>query len=174
MVHVLSGDYAFKFDNSGFEELGMIAPIWTEEYPVEPGWTTFRLSIPPRVDLSSLSKKLAAVEPTLLLFLHKLRQLDIVVNGQPCHLSRTDLPNGITVLGSDSEENRYVMVRHLVTGLPPDAKRLNVTTSEVILAFPVSSSGMPIISDQDVHTFLPLRSFGFSVRSSHSKGFTQL
>ena len=174
MVHVLSGDYAFKFDNSGAEELGMIAPIWTEEYPVEPGWTTFRLSIPPRVDLSSLSKKLAAVEPTLLLFLRKLRQLDIVVNGRPRHLSRTDLPDGITVLTSGNEENRYVIVKHVVAGLPLDAKRPNVVSSEVVLAFPISPSGEPVLSTQDVHTFLPLGSFGFSVCSRNLKGSIEL
>lgn len=141
----------------------MIAPVWDTRYPVEPGWTTFRLVIPPRVDLHNLSLKLQEVEPSLLLFLRKLRELNVSINGHSLRLSRSDSEDGITVLRANQEEKRYVMVKADVQKLPSELKRPDVTNSEVVLAFPVSSTDAPIIADQDVHTFLPLRSFGFSV-----------
>lgn len=139
----------------------MITPIRTT-CPVEAGWTTFVLHIPSRIDLGSLSKRLSEVQPTLLLFLRKLRHLHVSTNGSKHRLSRKD-NGGMTSLCSNGDEKRYLVVKHAVNRLPEEPKRLNVTTSEIVLAFPLSPRQEPIAVDQDVHTFLPLRSFGLKV-----------
>ncbi len=141
----------------------MIAPVWDTVSPVEPDWTTFRLAIPTRVDIDKLSQKLKEIEPTLLLFLRKLRELNVVIDGHNLNLSRSESEDGITILRANQDEKRYVMVRTDVHDLPAELKRANVTKSEIVLAFPVSFTDTPVIADQDVHTFLPLRSFGFAV-----------
>jgi hypothetical protein len=167
IVHILSGRYSFKFDNSGSGELGMIAPIWTTEYPVENGWTIFRLRIPPRINIDSLSQKLSDIEPTLLLFLRKLRQLDVTSGGIHYRISRHDTPDDMTLLRTISitqtTEQGYLVVKHTLNTMPDDQKRQNINKSEIILAFPVFATGEPMAVNQNVHTFLPLRSYGFKV-----------
>ena len=44
-----------------------------------------------------------------------------------------------------------------------EEKREGVSSSEIVLAFPVTRDEHPVISDQNVHAFLPLRPFGFNV-----------
>jgi len=44
-----------------------------------------------------------------------------------------------------------------------DKQREGVKTSKTVLAFPVTSKGIPLESSQDVHAFLPIRDFGFKV-----------
>lgn len=160
VVVILSGDFKFKFHKA--EELGMIAPIPVREEGKN-GWTTFRLHIRGNVDIPELSGKLEEVEPTLLLFLRRLRELHLSVNNHSLLFKRGDLPNDIFSLEGNGKTVDYLVVRRSVKAYCGEQKRANVDHTEVVLAFPIDSQRAPVICDQNVHAFLPLRSYGFKV-----------
>lgn len=71
-----------------------------------------------------------------------------------------------------TETRHYHLTRHVATGLPrsdnrelPDLDDSNTSssTSEIILAFPITSDSCPIISGQDIFAFLPIRYSSFKV-----------
>jgi hypothetical protein len=170
-VFITSGQYTFKLDRR--EKLGMITPIWSEEYPAVPGWTSFHLH------LTRNGQDLAAhtedIKPSLLLFLRKLRSLTIDIALSLGNLKKnieiyrydTPDPNVINIerlLNGDCiSSDNYLMVTHIAEAYQPEPKRKNVKESEIVLAFPISENGNPIFRTQDVHAFLPLRKFGFNV-----------
>ncbi|KAL4248732.1 hypothetical protein ABKN59_007186 [Abortiporus biennis] len=163
VVSVTSSCYAFKFDKR--EELGMIAPIWTGE-AIESGWTVFRLQLTPQIDSHLLVTYLHDVKPSLLLFLRKLRKLEITCDGETTTFSRRDLKDNITCLdrtdGCTKESFYYLVFRHKLEISTTEEKRSHLKESEVVLAFPITSAKVPVIGNQMVHAFLPLRSYGFS------------
>jgi len=64
-----------------------------------------------------------------------------------------------------SSIKRYIQVTHATQTYPGEERRRDVTRSDVVLAFPMTETEAPQISGQSVHAFLPLRSYGFTVRS---------
>lgn len=178
VVHVASGDFRFKFDRD--ERLGMIAPIWDEDLPVQPGWTDFHLeltslgqtSMPPGM---ALSFKLDEVKASLLLFLQRLRsiELDFALSDpdrqRTITLFRYDIRPGIVQLthcenDCPLRDDFYLMVSHRTDmSAIQESKRPGFDSSEIVLAFPVAEDLQPVFSPQDVHVFLPLRPFGFNV-----------
>ncbi|KAI0052020.1 hypothetical protein FA95DRAFT_1533561 [Auriscalpium vulgare] len=167
-VHICSNNFNFKFDRK--LPLGMITPIPDKSFTPKNGWTSFRLNLAPSESGAHLSSQLSEVRPTLLLFLRQLRSLNIAlaVDGHRSRLTiKRSEPDGDIVTLSRVENgilsvSRYIMVRHIATTLPAEPKRDGVEESEVVLAFPVTDKDEPMISSQDVHAFLPLRSYGFS------------
>ena len=159
--------YTFKFDKR--QELGMVIPVWQTEFPSVAGWTSFRLGLSPNTDRAALAARLKAIQPSILLFLRKLRHIGVRVDGETRHYQRRDLPNCITqVKHSDGQVQNYLMVNYIVNAgtLPYDPKREGVTQSTVILAFPISSSRAPVIRDQFVHAFLPIRTYPIPVSTA--------
>jgi len=172
VVYISSGPYTFKLDKRN--KLGMITPIWTDEYPVKAGWTSFNLH------LAQDGKKLAAhtndIKPSLLLFLRKLRSLTVEVALSNPHTIKiiqinrheTDDSDIVTlerlVDGTRVSLDTNLLIKHTVKAYTHEPKRPNTKDSEIALAFPVQADGTPKISAQDVHAFLPLRKFGFAVR----------
>lgn len=175
-VHISSGPYSFSFDKTA--PLGMITPVLSSQYPPTPGWTTFHLHLAPSENGNELSVQLRDVRPTLLLFLRKLRTLSITGPRAAQHgavkieVRRTDGPddNMVSLERIEDEEHiikKYVLVRHLAQTATQEPAREGVTESEVVLAFPVTDAREPVMEPQDVHAFLPLRCYGFNVRTLH-------
>ncbi|KAJ4321823.1 hypothetical protein N0V84_005118 [Fusarium piperis] len=168
-----SGFYSFKFDKR--EKLGMIAPIWAK-FPGlrRDGFTSILLDMEPGQHHSGLLQELRTFDPRLLIFLRKLKKIDISIleKGKPpwkTTLARGDDNEAFSKhhdlqrlsLCRDSEKLRFVVTRHSVTGLPDDPKRPGCTDSEILLAFPTADDGSPCISSQHVYAFLPIRDYGF-------------
>jgi hypothetical protein len=63
----------------------------------------------------------------------------------------------------------YSIARYRTSEIPKDTRREGITTSEVVLAFPIEHS-KPRISPQKAFAFLPIDDFGFKVRSSGRNG----
>jgi hypothetical protein len=156
----------------------MITPALGSEYPPTPGWTTFHLHLAPSENVNELSVHLRDVRPTLLLFLRKLRALSITIPGAGQHgaieieVQRTDGPddNMVTLDRIEDEEykiEKYMLVKHLAQTSTQEPAREGVTESEIVLAFPITETQEPVIEKQDVHAFLPLRCYGFNVRTSY-------
>jgi hypothetical protein len=166
-VIISSREYTFELDKN--KELGMITPRWTDEYPVRPGWTTFHLRLSPLQDSTTIISYIKDIRPSLLLFLRQLRHMTINIQlsntqNQLIELSRIDDDSDVVVL-MDSRSNpaHYLMVKHMVKTFARESKREGIRQSEIVLAFPITATGAPIVEKQAVHAFLPLKSFGFKV-----------
>ncbi|KAH8981074.1 hypothetical protein EDB92DRAFT_1805391 [Lactarius akahatsu] len=170
-VHISSGPYSFYFDRTA--QLGMITPVWGSDYPPRPGWTTFHLRLAPTENGTYLSAQLNGLRPTLLLFLRQLRVLNVTVPGatrrgaSALQMRRKDGPGDDLVSleridNGESKVEKYVLVRHLAQTPAQEPGREGVEQSEIMLAFPVTETGEPVIERQEVHAFLPLRYYGFN------------
>lgn len=150
----------------------MITPALDSQYPAVRGWTTFHLHLAPSENGNDLSAQLRDVSPTLLLFLRKLRALSITVpsDGTDIEVRRTDyVDRDMVVLERVQNGERivesYVLVKYLAQTPSEEPTREGVKESEIVLAFPVTETREPMAKNQDVHAFLPLRCYGFKVRS---------
>ena len=54
-------------------------------------------------------------------------------------------------------------MKRTLTKLPKDAARPMTDKAEVVLAFPLDEASLPIIEQQHVFAFLPVRKVGFNV-----------
>ncbi|KAJ7596105.1 hypothetical protein C8J56DRAFT_395336 [Mycena floridula] len=173
-VHISSNEYQFHLDKR--VKLGMITPSWGYLAPTaEQGWTTFHLELAADSrDKALLESYSAHLCPSILLFLRKLRRIVVDVkldtniqrsiskaDGESSHsctlVTQTQTLDSISV-----DKQAYLTFRHRVN-MPDEPKRRGIETSEVVLAFPLNDKGKPMIStSQEVHAFLPLRSYGFS------------
>ena len=165
-VFVSSGPYTFSFDKH--QPLGMIAPIWTRGGTSTPNWTTFQLELATTTRHDKLVSRLRDIHPSLLLFLRQLVCIELELEGRTTRLVKS-LSDGVTnVTRTDSAgqttSNSYLLFEHSFTPYSGEEKRQGITKSKIVLAFPVAGDGGPIDREQQVHAFLPLRSYGFRVR----------
>ncbi|KAE8452297.1 hypothetical protein EG329_000997 [Mollisiaceae sp. DMI_Dod_QoI] len=179
-VHIQSGPFSFSFEHtkdSGDDGLGMITPI-DELYDKLPEGVGTRLTLT-LLDPSSFeqrAKDLRTVPNTLLLFLTKLNAL--YINIYPQNESSTKLryisptmpdPNmkvitiTTTVDGDSTESSEYFYVaKRRIKNLPHDEARKHTSESTIVLAFPITKDSEPIVNQQHVYAFLPLRLAGFT------------
>lgn len=189
IVWISSRGYTFKFDKSMV--LGMIAPTWTE-FPEHtlPGYTSFLLQLSGNCDQQELIQELMVFDPNLLLFLRKVREINIQVSQENGQLWTTSIrktllyenDETIAVLNFDQRNMhgnmdpttivsvsqytlRYVIRQHRVESLPIEPKRPNWSHSTLLLAFP----DIVLLSESEakahkVYAFLPIRNYGFKVR----------
>jgi hypothetical protein len=67
------------------------------------------------------------------------------------------------ILNGTRDVERYILVRHIAQTPVEEPGREGVEESEIVLAFPVTENQEPVMKQQDVHAFLPLRCYGFKV-----------
>jgi hypothetical protein len=56
----------------------------------------------------------------------------------------------------------YHITRREVKNLPREGEQSS-DVAEVVLAFPTTSNGVPVLEPQDVYAYQPIHDFGFSV-----------
>ncbi|KAJ7643247.1 hypothetical protein B0H17DRAFT_460041 [Mycena rosella] len=164
-VFISSGPYKFSFDKHA--ELGMITPSFSEYCPGRQDWTQFTLQLSDTINRSELKSYLSDIDPTLLLFLRKLRALEINLGTICFVVVRKNLEPNVVRLrrrlrNGPITSSRYLLVKKMVTTYLTEKKRPNISRTEIILAFPLKPEGGPRIKDQFVHAFLPIRKYGFS------------
>jgi hypothetical protein len=172
VVWIRSGHYSFQFDKS--KRLGMIAPIW-EKFPAKAlhGFTSILLQLSQDYDVTELIREIKALDPRLLIFLQKLKKINIkIIEGGidpwETSLERHDEPGRdgrqqLVTLSHRSSLLTYRIFRLQVKQLPHDPKRAEFTESELLLAFPLSDPNESKIESQNVYAFLPIRDYGFKV-----------
>ncbi|KAJ7655665.1 hypothetical protein DFH06DRAFT_1132757 [Mycena polygramma] len=167
-VFVSSGPYKFFFDKD--VELGMITPSWADDCPGAEDWTQFTLHLVNTIDREQLLQYLRDVDPTILMFLRKLRHLDIDLGNTNLVVERRDLDSGLISLRRHDRnagvivKSDYLPVKGTIAVTSAERKRPNILSTEVVLAFPVRTDGSPKVQAQAVHAFLPIRKYGFSCR----------
>ncbi len=170
------GHYSFKFDRR--ERLGMVAPIWTD-YPgeVTPDRTLILLRLADDIPDHALVSEMRRLDSRLLLFLRRLRRLDLTISGGrdgpswTSVLSRAEAPDkalsgaSTTILQQDGCSEEYMLVRHIAENLPADPRRPEQSRSNITLAYPLPSDESPTRADrsQCVYASLPIRDYGFKV-----------
>jgi hypothetical protein len=171
IVFIYSGYYSFKFDKNA--KLGMITPVWTE-FPCQPkpGFTSIYLQLTDDCNVSELLNEVKSLDPRLLIFLRKLREIDITVHEESvptwerqlvCQPIRSTDGEELIKLRQDEECRSYKMIRHSISGLPPEQKRPGCHESQIVLAFPLDEFEGRSMPTQNVHAFLPIRDYGFKV-----------
>lgn len=172
VVWINSGKYSFKFDKRG--KLGMITPIWAD-FPAKHATelTSFILQLSTEYDETELIREIKLFDPALLVFLRKLRQINVSVfehegGSWQTVLARHDEQSWsndqqLMKLGQDGMFLRYIITRYPVHYLPAEPKRPGCQQSEILLAFPVPVIGSDAaeINSQHVYAFLPIRDYGF-------------
>ncbi|KAI5782042.1 hypothetical protein DFH27DRAFT_656493 [Peziza echinospora] len=199
VVSIESRGFKFRFDKR--LNLGMVCPIWeSEDEGGDVGleaychgglnptrrdghWTRFHLTLcgEKRKHLE-LKTKFKNIDPTILLFLKKLKMMSVDVGeGERWTVHRND-SNGSLGEGSASKvtlsvtreeemvtaaeaakvaDLNYIMMSNEVHGLPKEDKRLGMSKSTITLAFPVNTDNAPRERKEKVHVFLPIRDYGF-------------
>jgi hypothetical protein len=169
IVHIFSGNFKFKLRSEGVD---LIAPIWADfPEPTLPGYTSFYLQLSENCE-DEIIREIRALDPTMLMFLRQLRQINLTVtqaDGQVWtrKLWRRDrVADGslITTLHRGNSISEYIVIKHHALQLPGEDKRRGCSESEVMLAFPISDiERTPTGDTESVYAFLPIRDYGFKV-----------
>lgn len=161
-----SNGFHFRFDRSNPQDLlGYVVPHWHEPDINLDDRTT--LIIPAKPNHSFSISSLSDISDSLLLFLQKLRKLEIKTNEGLISFKRTD-QGAITTLVTikpNEEEKRQIFLRKSFKVDMSDIhepKRDGINETEIVLAFPIDESGKaaPILGCE-TFAFLPIREFGF-------------
>ncbi|XP_038073872.1 uncharacterized protein LOC119741972 [Patiria miniata] len=165
---ITSKGYHVCFDQSS-DQMGYILPTWVGpeeiqdvaqmEEPTKP-WTT-RITLPLKGDFqrtTSLVNKFEDVQPSLLLFLNRLRSIIIVKKEEntTSHMSRRDKGGNVVEIRHSKHTDSWLLIKKCLDAAK--LQRVGIESTELGLAFPLSD-GMS--SEQNVFAFLPLRSYGF-------------
>lgn len=163
---VFSAGYSFGFRRSDLDTgLGYVVPSWIDRPPpcVQAGLTNIYL--PLRGDAQGEIARIADIEPSVLLFLKKLRTIEIIdeVSGRTRRVTRIDRGNNVELQDDDRPETWRVFATKLkVPADCRDDRREGIEETEMILAFPLTSEQEADASRKpSVHAFLPVRPYGF-------------
>lgn len=178
-VWISSGHYSFRFDRDA--HLGMIAPIW-DKFPEKPraGCTSILLKLAKDCDEKRIINELQSYDEKILLFLRRLRRLEIDVKPSIISLSKSfktilsrhgqasENPSMMALMNNGVRRHYFVWCRS-ANKLPTESRRPGISSSEIVLAFP--NTGIngdlpvhPVIESQNVYAFLPIRDGGLPVR----------
>lgn len=166
-----SNGFHFRFDMSDPEQhLGYIVPNWISPDPsLAADGTT--IVLPAKKGEEFSASVLSELDPRLLLFLRKLRQINLRMPDEEISMRCVD-DDGLVVLEATrlvagapqmDQRGRFLRVATAVAmDSVPDDKRPLVNESELILAFPISDAGKALAApDCATFAFLPIRNFGF-------------
>ncbi|MEC8568510.1 MAG: hypothetical protein VXY56_09575, partial [Pseudomonadota bacterium] len=161
-----SNGYHFRFDRSNPDDLlGYVVPHWHEADIQLDGRTT--LVIPAKSGQYFTSSTLVDINASLLLFLQKVRNLDVRTQDGQYNYQRLD-NHSITSLVTTKKDEIPTRKDFLRKSFKLDMsdihepKREGVKETEIILAFPIDQVGSAApISGCNTYAFLPIRDFGF-------------
>ncbi|KAG8677589.1 hypothetical protein FPOAC2_03723 [Fusarium poae] len=184
-VHIQSNDFSFSFTHrKGDSGLGMVTPVWEEtKEPIVDSSTRITLLLHTSKDpdederrRDTIRHQFQELQHTILLFLRKLRKVQVsfydkenVQTATTVYSLQGSNPATIRKETSDGvEERQYHVTKHVAENIPRSENRTYSderdradSSAEVVLAFPLTDTGAPIIENQDVFAFLPMRPMGF-------------
>lgn len=168
---VHSNGFHFQFNRTDPKNvLGYVVPHWKEpDCSLDDAVTT--LILPTRAGAEFSTALLKDLEPSLLLFLGKLKRLEVKTQAGHVQYVRRDSGAVTTLttdcLRSDGSTNRTersffrFSSTYDMSGIV-EPKREGVLKSDIVLAFPLSDKGQASPDpDSPVYAFLPIRDFNF-------------
>ena len=182
-VHIQSEPFSFCFEynreSTSETGMGMITPFFVEHKEVPDGIRTrMTLDLAPTVDFDNLVKQFSDPDhlpDDLLMFLSQINNLTIAIYDTVGLISQTDYSYRYEAADRKGTLTKvplhglpkvtyFHVIKQIYEDLPKDPARENETSAEVVLAFPIDSNSMPVIEQQHVFAYLPMRQVGFSVR----------
>ncbi|QDC44578.1 DUF3883 domain-containing protein [Methylophilus medardicus] len=161
-----SNGYHFRFDRSNPQDLlGYVVPHWHEPDIKLDDRTT--LIIPAKAKHSFSISSLSDISDTLLLFLQKLRKLEIETNEGLISFQRTDqgaVTTLVTIKPNEEEKCQIFLRKSFKVDMSDihEPKRDGINETEIVLAFPIDESGKAAPTHGcETFAFLPIREFGF-------------
>lgn len=168
---IISNGFQFEFKRSDGSNLGYIVPYWLPTIPEYADRQVTNIILPLRDDARERLNLFDEIDPTLILFLRKLQRIEIIDN-------INDNSKTVTKSGSEGlvaidyqNQSQYWRVIRATARVPQEIagqepRREDVRNTDVVLAFPVSETGLPISirkeSKPDIFAFLPVKKCGFN------------
>ena len=176
-VHISSGPWSFGFDKR--HQLGRIV-LFIAQFPSEllPGQTQMLLDLCSKEQVKKINKELEDIDPKILIFLRKLKTIEIKTPSRHETFRATSqnnngLPPGIITIGvetrqhghaPDLSETKFLVFRDFLADTSPHPERDGITESERVLAFPLDED-FDFESSQRTYAYLPIDDYGFKVRT---------
>ena len=163
-VQIQSGPFCFSLQHrEGQNGLGMISPInEAHESLPNPAWTLFTLFLINPEHYLDLGDKVLDSPFSMTAFLRKIKEVSVWHRDARSIFSTVSTKDGFYVeLKQGPEMSRrveFVLFTQQVAGLPPRESRPLVHSTEMALAFPLSSKSPPAVPF--VHAYLPLAGVG--------------
>ena len=184
-VHIQSEPFSFFFEHTrGDGGLGMVTPVFEHNHLISSPniRTRMTLTLANPSEAEKVATEFEGLPETLLLFLTKLQKISMLKAAEEPHddsettySKEEDLMQHRATLTKTLVENRgperlrrstvsvYQIKSRLLTNLPHHHARPHSNQAEVRLAFPLDKKSIPIIQQQHVFAFLPIRQVGFTV-----------
>lgn len=187
-AHIQSGTFSFSFSHKNGESgMGMISPIWEDaQEERDLSLTRLTLHLHDTGDPNALAnthkiiqEQFQELQETILLFMKNLRMIRVAFYGidgaesssmeysiERPKANRAVLTRTVTKDRAKTENvKHYHVTTHQATRIPRHENRTYSgeadNTSQVVLAFPLEESSVPIIEPQDIFVYLPVRPVGF-------------
>ena len=176
-VWLSSRNYSIRWDREA--QLGAMTPEWAS-FPesLEDGETIFLAELIRDEQQVQIVDDLENFDASLILFLTKIRRVDIEVHGDggkrwTKSVTRRDIEEidyRISVLQDGQEQLSYLKSAFTAASLPRESRRHRASTSELVLAFPLQqdSNNTPPTNTAYVCSGLPIGNYGLKV-----SGYTQ-
>lgn len=188
-VHIQSGAFSFYFSHrNGESGMGMISPIWEDSQEErDSSLTKLTLHLHDTGESAALAKTYETIrqqfqelQETILLFMKHLRRIRVAFHGiDGAEISSTVysidrsganhavLTRAVAKDGMEEEHvKHYHVTTHQATDVPRHENRTYSghadNTSQIVLAFPLSETSVPIVEPQDIFVYLPVRPVGFN------------
>lgn len=143
--------------------------------------TRMTLTLTSDQDFRARAEELRGIPDTLLLFLSKLRSIQVNIYPASGDATETiysycrDKIRDLQIAEKQTRTNdgewivdrrNFRIVRRMINDLPYDEARKHTSQAEVVLAFPVNETDdKPVLQEQHVFAYQPLRPVGFKVRN---------
>ena len=184
-AHIRSPPYFFQLDKARM--LGMITPLWDDEYFAihsQEHQTTIildRICDTSTDFATALKHDIETIHPTVILFLRRLERLHITLSPSPSQngaiiskrfrrYTNNALSGIMTLENEDSgAQEHFYKLQYTSSFNGTEKRRPNLSQTDIVLAFPVELvSNMWVPKPTQLHTYayLPLGNFGFKVRST--------
>jgi len=164
--HIYSNGFQFKFKYEKEDPISILIPQWIDRIPsyVKQPETNIILKLKSEVK-NEINEFVNQIHPSLLLFLKKLRVIEIEdrISRKFISMQRYD-KNGIFEIRYGRKKSYWKIVRKLlqVPEFIKEERRKDIHETELILAFPLKNDGSADASSrQNVFAFLPVRGYGF-------------
>jgi hypothetical protein len=164
--YILSNGFSFSLPlHDPQTRLGYVIPVWRQDRPAGTDLSMTNIYLPLTTKGQLELPKIADIHPSLLLFLKKLRRIEIRDAEGACTKRILRKGDGDRIdIHSNSGIDRWRVVRQSLA-VPTDIieeKREGVSIVEVVLAFPIADDGTADAStERPVYSFLPIRPYGF-------------
>lgn len=165
--HIYSNGFQFKFEYDNSKPSTIILPHWVGNVPdfIDLAQTNILLPLKAEKKSEMISEDIRRIRPSLLLFLRKLKVIEIEdeIKDKPIKIKRYDR-NGKVEIECGEEKDYWRLIKKTLE--TPDhieeERRKDVHETEIILAFPLKEDETADTSNkQSVFAFLPVSEYGF-------------